>query len=132
MALALILAGVLAWWLHKRGELLPNLARLGGTGAALLLALKLLEGGHLLGAGVAGLAGAWWWQSRRPKLNPVRPDEARALATLGLPRSADADAVQAAWRRAMATAHPDAGGSDAAASALTAARDLLLARQPKL
>jgi len=132
MGLALTLAAALAWWLHKRGELLPNLVRLGGTGAALLLALKLLEGEHLLGAGVAGLAGAWWWQSRRPRLNMIGADEARALATLGLPPGANADAVQAAWRRAIKTAHPDAGGSAAAASAITAARDLLLARQPKL
>jgi hypothetical protein len=132
MGLALILAAALAWWLHKRGELLPNLARLGGSGAALLLALKLLEGGHLLGAGVAGAAGAWWWHSRRPRAGAVRPDEARALAALNLAPGADSEAIQSAWRRAMATAHPDAGGSDAAASALTAARDLLLARQPKL
>ena len=131
MGLALILAAVLAWWLHKRGELLPNLARLGGSGAALLLALKLLEGGHLLGAGVAAAAGAWWWHSRRPRGRAVHPDETRALATLKLPPGADSDAIQLAWRRAMATAHPDAGGSDAAASALTAARDLLLAKQPK-
>ncbi len=129
MGLALILAAALAWWLHKRGELLPNLARLGGSGVALLLALKLLEGGHLLGAGAAGLAGAWWWHKLRPRAGALRPDEARAFAALGLTPGADADAVQAAWRRAMATAHPDAGGSDAAASALTAARDLLLARQ---
>ncbi|MFZ4110615.1 MAG: molecular chaperone DnaJ [Polymorphobacter sp.] len=131
MGLALILAAALAWWLHKRGELLPNLARLGGSGMALLLALKLLEGGHLLGAGVAGLAGAWWWHKRRPRPGALRPDEARALTALGLPPGADAEAVQAAWRRAMATAHPDAGGSNAAASALTAARDLLLKRQQR-
>jgi len=130
MGLALILAAALAWWLHKRGELLPNLVRLGGSGAALLLALKLLEGGHVLGAFAAGLGGAWWWHSRRPKA--VMPaDEARALALLGLAPGANVDAVQAAWRRAMATAHPDAGGSNAAASALTDARDLLLQRQPQ-
>ena len=63
MGLALILAAALAWWLHKRGELLPNLLRLGGSGAALLLALKLLEGGHLLGAGVAALC---WMVLGRP------------------------------------------------------------------
>jgi hypothetical protein len=131
MGLALILAAALAWWLHKRGELLPNLVRLGGSGVALLLALKLLEGGHLAGAAGAGLAGAWWWHKRRPRPGVLQPDEARALAVLGLSPGADADAVQTAWRRAMATAHPDAGGSDAAASALTAARDLLLARQPE-
>ena len=133
MGLALILAAALAWWLHKRGELLPNLARLGGTGAALLLALKLLEGGHVIIAALVGAGGAWWWQNRRPRapLPGLRPDEARALATLGLAPGASAEAVQAAWRRAMASAHPDAGGSDAAASAVTAARDLLLARQPK-
>ncbi len=128
MGIALILAAVLAWWLHKRGELLPNLARLGGTGAAALIALRMLETGKPLLALAAAVAGYFWWKTQGAK--PANPDdETQALALLGLARGADADAIQTAWRGRMAQAHPDAGGSDAAARAVTEARDLLLARQ---
>ncbi len=127
MAIALILAAALAWWLHKRGELLPNLARLVGTGAAALIALRMIETGKPLLALLAAGAGFFWWKTQGSKSAPPT-DEAQALALLGLPRGADADAIHAAWRGCMAQAHPDAGGSDDAARAVTAARDLLLAR----
>jgi len=128
LGIALILAAALAWWLHQRGELLPNLARLGGTGAAALIALRMLETGKPLLALAAAGAGYFWWKTQGAK--PAHPDdETQALALLGLVRGADADAIQAAWRGRMAQAHPDAGGSDAAARAVTEARDLLLARQ---
>lgn len=130
MGIALILAAALAWWLHKRGELLPNLVRLGGTGAAALIALRMIETGKPLLALIAAGAGFFWWKTQGAK--PAQTaDEAQALALLGLARGADADAIQAAWRSRMAQAHPDAGGSDNAAQAVTAARDLLLARKPK-
>jgi hypothetical protein len=130
MALAILLAAGLAWWLHQRGELLPNLLRWAGTGAIALVAVKMLETGRpLLALVAAGIA--WgWWRTQAPKAaGPGRAgDEAAALALLKLRPGADADAVHAAWRRAMQAAHPDGGGSDAAARAVTAARDLLLAR----
>jgi curved DNA-binding protein CbpA len=50
---------------------------------------------------------------------------------LGVAEGADAAAIQTAWRIAISNAHPDAGGSDAAARAVTEARDLLLARLGK-
>jgi curved DNA-binding protein CbpA len=65
---------------------------------------------------------------QKPRPAPLA-DETTALAVLGLAPGADADAIQAAWRARMAQAHPDAGGSDDAARAVTAARDLLLARR---
>lgn len=73
---------------------------------------------------IAVAALAWWrWAGRQP------PAPARAAARLlGVPADAGSDVVRDAWRRAMARAHPDAGGSDEAARALTAARDLLVAR----
>jgi hypothetical protein len=124
MAIALILAAALAWWLHKRGELVPNLARLVGTGAGALIAIRMLEGGRILPALLAGGMAWGWWRYTRP------PDAAtRASRLLGVTADADADTIQAAWRTRMATAHPDAGGSNSAARALTEARDLLLARQ---
>ncbi len=126
MGLALILAAALAWWLHQRGELVPNLVRLGGTGAAALIAIRMLETGRPLLALIIGAAGYFWWKTQRPKV--ASADEAAARALLGVAPGADADAIQAAWRARIAQAHPDAGGSDAAARAVTAARDLLLAR----
>lgn len=134
MPIALLLAAGLAWWLHRRGELIPNLARWAGTGAAILLALRLLEVKPLLALGV-GAAGLGWWWLQRPRAagaaaaRDSQQEEAAALKLLGLKPDADIVAIQAAWRARIAAAHPDAGGSDAAASAVTAARDLLLARR---
>lgn len=127
MGIALILAAALAWWLHKRGELMPNLLRLGGTGAAALLAIRMLETGRPLVALIIGAAGYFWWTTQGGKTLTIG-EAARARALLGVGREADAEAIQAAWRRRMVAAHPDGGGSDAAAQDLTAARDFLLAR----
>ena len=124
MTIALLLAAALAWWLHKRGELVPNLARLVGTGAAALVAIRMLEGGRILPAIVAGGVAYGWWRFNRP-IDPF----VRARRLLGIDDDADAAAIQAAWRGRMTTAHPDAGGSDSAARALTEARDILLARK---
>lgn len=128
MGVALVLAAVLAWWLHQRGELMPNLVRLGGTGALALLAIRMIETGRPLMALMLGGAAWFWWTTRGGQRLAIG-EAARARALLGVGRDADSEAIQAAWRRQMASAHPDAGGSDAAAQALTAARDLLLARQ---
>jgi curved DNA-binding protein CbpA len=43
---------------------------------------------------------------------------------LGIPsQRASADEINAAWKRLMRTAHPDAGGSDDLAARINAARD---------
>jgi hypothetical protein len=123
MSLALLLAAALAWWLHKKGELLPNVVRLVGTGAAALIAIKMLESGRLIPAALVAALAYGWWMFKRPA-GPV----ARARRLLGVTDAADAPGIQAAWRAKIAVAHPDAGGSDAAAQAVTEARDLLLAR----
>lgn len=123
MAIVVLLALGLAWWLHKQGVLMPNLRRLVGSAAAALIAFRMLETGRPLLAIVAG-ATAWvWW-----KLNAPPTPEQRALKLLRLAPGADASAVYAAWRTRMAEVHPDAGGSNEAAQAVTAARDLLLSR----
>ena len=119
MSLALLLAAALAWWLHKKGELLPNVVRLVGTGAAALIAIKM----RLIPAALVAALAYGWWMFKRPA-GPV----ARARRLLGVTDAADAPGIQAAWRAKIAVAHPDAGGSDAAAQAVTEARDLLLAR----
>lgn len=56
------------------------------------------------------------------------PEEVRAYQTLGLVVGADRRAVKEAWKRLMKEAHPDQGGDVKRASALNAARDLLLRR----
>ncbi len=129
MGLALVLAAGLAWWLHSRGELLPNLLRVGGTGVAALMAIRLLETGKPLLALIAGAAGGAWWMMRRPQPRGSGIDEAAARALLGVAPGADADAINAAWRKQIARVHPDAGGTAALAAQVTAARDLLLARK---
>jgi hypothetical protein len=124
MGLALIAVGVLAWWLHRQGLLIPNLVRLGGAAAAGLLALRLLSTGRpLLGAIVATVGAAWWVWNGRPRTPDGLADAARLL---NVAPDAPSEAVWQAWRQAMTSAHPDAGGSEEAAKALTAARDLLI------
>jgi hypothetical protein len=126
MGIALLLAAALAWWLHSRGELVPNLARFGGAAVAGVIALRLLTSGRPVMGIVAAVVGIIWWQVQSRK---ARPDpESAALAVLGLAPGAGIGDIQAAFRSRMAQAHPDAGGSDAAARDLTAARDLLLDR----
>ncbi|MCA3272562.1 MAG: molecular chaperone DnaJ [Roseomonas sp.] len=49
-----------------------------------------------------------------------------ALDILGLKEGADEDAIRAAHRRLMKTAHPDQGGSAWLAARINAARDLLM------
>ncbi|MFT8246891.1 hypothetical protein [Roseomonas sp. BN140053] len=57
---------------------------------------------------------------------PGTMTRAEALAVLGLPGDADAEAVRAAYTRLMRAAHPDTGGSDWLAARLNQARDVLL------
>ena len=121
-----MLAAALAWWLHKKGELVPNLLRLGGTGAAALVAIRMIEGGRIVPALVAAGVAWGWWTFARPA-DPL----VQARKMLGVGDDADAAVIQAAWRARIAAAHPDAGGSDAAARAVTEARDALLAALAK-
>ncbi|GAB3125982.1 DnaJ domain-containing protein [Novispirillum itersonii] len=61
--------------------------------------------------------------------SPPRPgtmDRSEALRVLGLPETATADEVQAAYRRLMGQVHPDKGGSDWMAAKLNEARERLL------
>ncbi|QXQ07570.1 J domain-containing protein [Sphingosinicellaceae bacterium] len=127
MILPIVAVALLAYWLHTRGELIPAVKRWGAVAALGLLALRFLETGNIAAAALAAAGAAFWGYASRQKLGDER-QAAQARKVLGVTAEADADQVHAAWRRALATAHPDAGGSSEATAQATAARDLLLAR----
>ena len=52
--------------------------------------------------------------------------EAEARSLLGVSADATPQQINAAWKRLMARAHPDQGGTEGLASRLNAARDRLL------
>ncbi len=115
-------------------------AALGGLALILML---VLTGREAVALGVAVLAAPmlWeWWQPRAGGAQPGgRPgarswtrrgssamSAAEAYAALGLAPGASAAEIQAAHRRLMRAAHPDAGGDTEQAARLNRARDVLL------
>ena len=125
MGLALIAVAAIAWWLHKKGELVPNLLRYGGLAVAGLLAFRFLSSGRIVPAALAAAGGwAWWMWNQRD--GGGSSELASAARLLNVPANAPSEVVWQAWRQAMTVAHPDAGGSAEAAQNLTAARDLLI------
>lgn len=100
-----------------------------------------------LAAAAAGLSGRWALAppllaiaaglltpvlKRAPSQEPTQQppsdgmSEAEARAILGLDEGAKPKEIQAAYRRLMARAHPDAGGSDRLAAMVDAAKRRLL------
>jgi len=94
-------------------------------------ALAALRGAWLFAVALAA-AGVWLALSSRqreprPRTTPLEAmSEAEARRTLGVSETDDRQAIQAAYRRLMARAHPDKGGSQGLAERLNAARDRLL------
>ncbi len=95
--------------------------------------LLLLEECQIADIDSVGLLEAWLdrahpdWRSEpaaEPRSAAITREE--ALDILGLKEGADEDAIRAAHRRLMKTAHPDQGGSAWLAARINAARDLLL------
>jgi hypothetical protein len=68
---------------------------------------------------------AIWWTGQRRKTALLSVTEARDL--LGVSARANEEEVRAAHRRLIGRVHPDAGGSQALASRVNAARDVLVA-----
>ena len=130
MGIALIAVVAIAWWLHQKGQLLPNLLRYGGVAVAGLLAVRFLTSGRIVAAALVAAGGwAWWmWNQREGRSNGELSQAARLL---NVSPDAPSEVVWQAWRQAMTSAHPDAGGSAEAAQALTAARDLLISAAEK-
>ncbi len=128
MGLVLALAaGALAalWYI---GALTPARLRWIGIAAAAGVSLRLLLTGQWLGAiAVAGVTAWLIYDGQRGRQrvgNDMSPEEAGRL--LGLPPKANAVEINAAWRRLIAEAHPDKGGSADASARINAARDTLL------
>ncbi len=108
---------------------------------AVLLALAaivmLIRGAFLPGLVLAGASVGLWFLSptlltpKRNRSAESAPDPAdeEARRLLGLNASASDADIRAAYRTKMAQAHPDRGGSHAAAAKLTAARDRLLRKR---
>ncbi len=124
-------------WAGRRSASLNNELRIA---SALLAALA------AAGAVVAGLRGSWIVSlgmvalsaylgrtaSVRSQATRRRPAEGppmsltQARSILGVGPEATRDDIQAAYRRLIARAHPDVGGSGGLAAQLNAARDRLL------
>lgn len=93
-------------------------------------ALAAVRGSWLI-ALVLGGAGAWLTLASRTPSGASRPVDSEmslseARSVLGVGADATAQDIQAAWKRLMARAHPDQGGTDGLAAQLNAARDRLM------
>ena len=109
------------------------------------ISATILSAALLAGAVFAAVRGAWLiaggmasagvWLAVQSRIRPVagraaQPAEpmskAEARSILGVAADADAQTIHAAWRRLMARAHPDQGGTEGLAARVNAARDRLL------
>ncbi|WP_312599508.1 molecular chaperone DnaJ [Brevundimonas sp.] len=133
--IGLALAAIAVWALVRLGRQTERRGRAHWRVTATLLGSVLLAGGALAafrGAwlAAAGLAGAGLylaWSSRMRSVVRSEPiSEADARAVLGVRAGADEAEIRAAWKRAMARAHPDQGGTEGLATRVNAARDRLL------
>ena len=132
----LLLGGVALWALIRLGRqsdragrghwrVAATLFAMAAFGAAGLMALR---GGWLIASALAA-AGLWLVVASRQRVTAPRPagmTEREARSILGVGADADEAAIRAAYRRLMARAHPDAGGTQGLAERLNAARDRLL------
>lgn len=101
----------------------------------LVAAFELVRGSLWMALGLVGAAAlSWVLASSQVRTNraetPRAPDkkDLEARAVLGVGPNATVDEIQAAYRAKMASAHPDLGGTHAAAAKLNGARDRLLRR----
>ena len=132
----LALAAIAVWALVRLGRQTERRGRGHWRVTATQFSAVLIAGAVLLAARgawipAAALAGAGLWltlSSRQrapaPRTEAMTAAEARAL--LGVSASATRQEINTAWKRLMARAHPDQGGTEGLASRLNAARDRLL------
>ncbi|PZQ44521.1 MAG: molecular chaperone DnaJ [Phenylobacterium zucineum] len=132
----LVLAGIVVWALVRLGRQTEGPRRGQWRVAATLIAAAFLGGGALAlsrGAWITGVGlwGAALWLTLASRIRSVPPraeglSDAEARSILGVSADATAQDVTAAWRRLMARAHPDQGGTEGLAAKLNAAKDRLL------
>ncbi|NBB52612.1 molecular chaperone DnaJ [Rhizobium sp. CRIBSB] len=132
----LVLAAIAVWALVRLGRQTEGAARGHWRISATILSgvllggsvLALSRGAWLPGTALAG-AGLWLALASRIRHVPGKPaenlTEAEARAILGVAATATPDEINAAWRRIMARAHPDQGGTEGLAARVNAARDRL-------
>ena len=132
----LALAAIAVWALVRLGRQSERRGRAHWRVAATLFSAVMIAGAVLLAARGAWLpaailaaAGLWLTVSSRqrpaaPRAEAMSAAEARSL--LGVSADATRQDIQIAWKRLMARAHPDQGGTEGLASRLNAARDRLL------
>lgn len=132
----LVLAAVAVWALVRLGRQGERAGRGHWRVTATLFSavmigggvLALAKGGWLLGTGLIG-AGLWLTIASRQRTVAPRAQgmtDAEARSVLGVSASATAADINTAWKRLMARAHPDQGGTQGLAARLNAARDHLL------
>jgi len=136
LLLLLPLAALGVWALVRLGRQTERPRRGQWRVTATLLAAVLIGGGVLAlarGSFILGplLISVGLYLVVQSRDRPAAPGDHRmsaeeARAVLGVPADADAATIQAAWRRLMARAHPDQGGTEGLAARLNAARDRLL------
>ena len=125
----IIIAAAFGWALWtgkiKPAQVPPMLLGLAGIFAVARGAL--IPGIVLIGVAAAWYRGMHWrlFGLKGKQSEQYEIDNARIL--LGASRNDDADKIRFRHRQLIAENHPDTGGTDARASALNEARDLLLA-----
>lgn len=135
--LGLLVGGWLIWLMLTGRVGRPDSKQIAALVLAVVGGAIAARGRVWIGGGMA--AAGLLWLSRRPASakraapQPLQPDSRakEALDLLGLPADADRAAVVDAHRRLIARNHPDAGGTEALARSINAARDYLLNSLPK-
>ncbi|MFN4297668.1 MAG: molecular chaperone DnaJ [Brevundimonas sp.] len=133
----LVVGGVALWALVRLGRQTERPGRGQWRVSATLVAAACLGGGVLALARGAWLIGgaliaAGLYLAFASRIRAVvRSVESgmsvkEARDTLGVAPDATTDQINTAWKRLMARAHPDQGGTEGLASRLNAARDRLL------
>jgi|TARA_R100000501_G_scaffold4652_1_gene10000 uncharacterized membrane protein len=128
--LILVLLGALAvfWYL---GLLTPQRLRaIAGAGAILIGLYILLRGQAFVGIPLIGVGAYLGWTGLKPPPD-TRMTVRKAAAILHVSTTATIEEIRAAHRLAIASAHPDRGGTDAASAELNEARDVLIASKMK-
>ena len=132
----LALAAIAVWALVRLGRQTERRGQGHWRVTATLFSAVLIAGAVLAAARgawlpAAALAGAGLWltvasrqRTPAPRTEAMSAAEARSL--LGVSAEATPQQINVAWKRLMARAHPDQGGTEGLASRLNAARDRLL------